>query len=98
MEAVRSTAEWPIESMNDFPAALRYAIRARSLTKDKDAAVLGYAAEAYGLNREYSSAIDAARIGLALAPPKPGASPNRLQQWLLDEIAEYTAKSRQGHN
>ena len=49
---------------------MRYAIRARELTKGKDASVLGYVAEASGFNHDYEKATDAAREGLVAIPVK----------------------------
>jgi hypothetical protein len=65
IEAIRGTAECGVEPLRDYPAALRYAIRARDLTQGKDASVLAYLAEAYGLNHDYANAVEAARQGLA---------------------------------
>ncbi len=52
IEAVRSTAENALPSLRDYPAALRFALRADRVAGGKDPAALGYLAEAYALNKE----------------------------------------------
>lgn len=95
MEAVRSVAETEVTSLRDYPAALRFALRADRLASGKNPAVLGYLAEAYGLNKNYPKAVDAVQRGLAVTPPtKPGEPTSRLRQWLEDELKEYQAKAR----
>jgi eukaryotic-like serine/threonine-protein kinase len=95
IEAVRSVAEIGVPSLRDYPAALRFALRADQLASGKNPAALGYLAEAYGLNKNYPKAVDAAQRALAVTPPtKPGEPPSRLRQWLEDELKEYQAKAR----
>jgi tetratricopeptide (TPR) repeat protein len=94
ISAIRSLAECGIESLRDYPAALRYALRANELAQGKDPAALGFLAEVYGLQRDFPKAIEAAERGLAATPSKPGDPPTRLQKWLRDQISEYKAKSR----
>ncbi len=48
IEAVRSVAETQVSSLRDYPAALRFALRADQLAAGKNPAALGYLAEAYG--------------------------------------------------
>ena len=94
IEAVRSVAETQVQSLRDYPAALRFALRADQLATGKNPAALGYLAEAYGLNKNYPKAVDAAERALAVTPPtKPGDPPSRLRQWLQDELKEYQAKA-----
>ena len=52
IEAVKSAAETGVESLRDYPAALRFALRADEQAKGKNPAALGYLAEAYSLNNE----------------------------------------------
>lgn len=95
IEAVRSVAETQVPSLRDYPAALRFALRADQLASGKNPAALGYLAEAYALNKDYPKAVDAAERALALTPPtKPGQSTSRLRQWLEDELKEYQTKTR----
>jgi eukaryotic-like serine/threonine-protein kinase len=95
IEAVRSVAETQLTSLRDYPAALRFALRADQLAAGKNPAALGYLAEAYGLNKNYPKAVQAAGRALAItAPTKPGQPPSRLRQWLQDELTEYQAKER----
>ncbi len=94
IEAVRSVAETGVPSLRDYPAALRFAVRADQLASGKNPGALGYLAEAYALNENYPKAVDAAQRGLAVTPPtKPGDPPSRLRQWLQDELKEYQAKA-----
>jgi hypothetical protein len=80
--------------LRDYPAALRFALRADQLASGKNPAALGYLAESYGLNKDYRKAVDAAERALAVTPPtKPGDPPSRLRQWLQDELKEYQAKA-----
>lgn len=95
MECVRSLAENGIPSLRDYPAALRFALRADQIAGGKNPAVLGYLAEAYGFNKNYPKAVDSAVRALAVTPPtKPGEPPSRLRQWLQGELKEYQAKAR----
>jgi tetratricopeptide (TPR) repeat protein len=95
IEAVRSVAETKVASLRDYPAALRFALRADQLASGKNPAALGYLAEAYALNKGYPRAVDAVQRALTVTPPtKPGDPPSRLRQWLQDELQEYQAKSR----
>jgi len=95
IEAVRSVAETQVPYLRDYPAALRFALRADRLAAGKNAGALGYLAEAYALNKDYPKAVDAAERGLAITPPtKPGEPISRLRQWLQDELKEYQAKAR----
>jgi tetratricopeptide (TPR) repeat protein len=95
IEAVKSTAETGVKSLRDYPAALRFALRADELAKGKNPAALGYLAEAYALNNDFAKAIEAAQRGLALTPPaKPGESPSQLRKWLEDEVKQYQAKAQ----
>jgi eukaryotic-like serine/threonine-protein kinase len=95
IEAVRSVAETQVTSLRDYSAALRFALRADQLAAGKNPAALGYLAEAYGLNKNYAQAADAAQRALAITPPtKTGEPPSRLRQWLQDELKEYQAKAR----
>ena len=95
MECVRSLAENGIPALRDYPAALRFALRADQLASGKNPAALGYLAEAYGLNKNYPKAAEAAERALAVTPPtKTGEPPSRLRQWLQDELKEYQAKAR----
>jgi tetratricopeptide (TPR) repeat protein len=95
IEAVRSLAETQVTSLRDYAAALRFALRADQLAAGKNPAALGYLAEAYGLNKNYAQAADAAQRALAITPPtKPGKPQSRLRQWLQDEFKEYQAKAR----
>lgn len=95
IEAVRSVAETGVPSLRDYPAALRFALRADQLAAGKNPAALGYLAEAYGLNKNYPKAVEAAQRALAVTPPtKPGEPTSRLRQWLQDELKEYQAGSR----
>ena len=94
IEAVRSVGETGVPSLRDYPAALRFALRADQLAAGKNPAALGYLAEAYGLNKNYPKAVEAAQRALAVTPPtKPGEPPSRLRQWLQDELKEYQAKA-----
>ena len=94
MECVRSLAENKIPSLRDYPTALRFAERADQLSGGKNPAVLGYLAEAYGVNQNFPKAMQAAQSGLAATPPtKPGEPTSRLRQWLQDELKEYRAKA-----
>jgi tetratricopeptide (TPR) repeat protein len=93
IEAVKSAAETGVKSLRDYPAALRFALRADEQAKGKNPAALGYLAEAYSLNNDTPKALDAAQRALALMPPtKPGDSPSQLRKWLEDEVKEYQAK------
>jgi tetratricopeptide (TPR) repeat protein len=93
IECIRGLAETGVPSLRDYPAALRFALRADQLASGKNPAVLGYLAEAYDLNKNPSQALEAARRGLAATPPtKPGDPPSKLRQWLEDEVKEYQAK------
>jgi hypothetical protein len=70
-------------------------LRADQLAAGKNPAALGYLAEAYGLNKNYPKAVEAAQRALAVTPPtKPGEPTSRLRQWLQDELKEYQAGSR----
>jgi eukaryotic-like serine/threonine-protein kinase len=94
MECVRSLTETGIPSLRDYPTALRFALRADKLASGKNPAVLGYLAEAYGLNKYFLQALDAASKGLAETPaPKAGEKPSQLRQWLEDEVKEYRGKA-----
>jgi tetratricopeptide (TPR) repeat protein len=94
MECIRSLAETGIPSLRDYPTALRFALRADQLASGKNPAVLGFLAEAYGLNKNFPQALDAARRGLSTMPEiKPGDKPSQLRQWLEDEVKEYQGKS-----
>jgi tetratricopeptide (TPR) repeat protein len=94
IEAVKSAAETGVKSLRDYPAALRFALRADQLAQGKNPGALGYLAEAYGLTNNFSKATEAAQRGLALTPPtKPGESPSQLRKWLEDEVKEYQAKT-----
>ncbi len=94
MESVRTVAETRLPDLRDYPAALRFALRADGEAQGKNPAVLGYLAEAYALNNNYPKAVEAARRGLSLVPPtKPGEPPSKLRQWLQDELlAKYEAR------
>ncbi len=95
IEAVKSVAEIGVKSLRDYGAALRFAQRADQLANGKSPAALGYLAEAYALNNDFSKATAAAQRGLALTPPtKPGEPPSQLRQWLDSEVKEYQAKVR----
>jgi eukaryotic-like serine/threonine-protein kinase len=95
MEAVRALAETEVRELRDYPAALRYALRADQRAAGKNPAVLGYLAEAYGLNGNFAKALEAAQRGLAVTPStKPGDPPSKLRQWLEDEAARYRAKAQ----
>jgi tetratricopeptide (TPR) repeat protein len=94
IEAVRSAAETRVKSLRDYPAALRFALRADQLAKGGNPGALGYLAEAYALNDNLPKASEAAQRGLAITPPaKPGESPSQLRKWLEDEVKEYQAKA-----
>jgi hypothetical protein len=82
IEAVKSAAETGVESLCDYAAALRLALRADDLAKGKNPAALGYLAEAYALNHEFGKAT------------KAGESPSQLRKWLEDEVKEYGEKGR----
>ncbi len=95
IEAVKSTAETGVKALRDYPAALRFALRADERANGKNPAALGYLAEAYALNNNYPKAIEAAQRGLAITPPtKPGEPPAKLRQWLEDELKEYQGKGK----
>jgi tetratricopeptide (TPR) repeat protein len=95
IEAVRSVAETQVQSLRDYPAALRFGLRADRLANGKNPGALGYLAEAYALNKDYQNAVEAAERALAIVPaPKPGEPVSRLRQWLQDELKEYQAKTR----
>jgi len=95
IEAVRSTAENALPALRDYPAALRFALRADQVAGGKDPAALGFLAEAYALNKNYPQAASAAQRGLGLAPaPKPGEPASQLRQWLQQELTEYQSKAR----
>jgi tetratricopeptide (TPR) repeat protein len=95
IEAVRSVAETGIESLRDYPAALRYALKADELAKGKNPAALGYLAEAYALNGDFPKAVAAAKRGLAVTPPpKAGDASSQLYKWLQGQVAEYEGKAR----
>jgi tetratricopeptide (TPR) repeat protein len=89
IEAVKSAAETGVKSLRDYPAALRFALRADQLAQGKNPGALGYLAEAYGLNNNFPKATEAAQRGLALTPD----SPSQLRTWLQDEVKEYQAKA-----
>lgn len=90
IEAVRSAAETGVKALRDYPAALRFALRADERAQGKNPAALGYLAEAYALNGDYPKAINAAQRGLTLIPAtNPGESPSKLRTWLEDEIKQY---------
>ena len=90
IEAVKSAAETGVKSLRDYPAALRFALRADELSKGKNPAALGYLAEAYALNDNTPKAMEAAERGLALTPPTPaGAPPSQLRKWLEEEVKQY---------
>ena len=90
---MKSAAETGVKSLRDYPAALRFALRADEQAKGKNPAALGYLAEAYSLNNDTPKALDAAQRALSLMPPtKPGDSPSQLRKWLEDEVKEYQAK------
>jgi serine/threonine protein kinase len=94
MEAIKVTAETEVESLRDYPAALRFALRADQLASGKNPAICGFLAEAYALNGHYSKAVVAAQRGIAATPPtRPGRKPSRLLQWLEDEKREYQQKA-----
>ena len=94
IEAVRSVGETGLPALRDYPSALRFALRADQLAAGKNPAALGYLAEAYGLNKNYPKAVEAAQRALAVTPAtKPGEPPSRLRQWLQDELKEYQAKA-----
>ncbi|HTQ53925.1 MAG TPA: protein kinase [Bryobacteraceae bacterium] len=93
MEVVKCLAETHVQSLRDYPAALRYALRADQVAQGKNPAVLGYVAEVYSLNGDKAKAVAAAQRGLAQVPPtKPGAAPSQLRKWLEDEVKEYGAR------
>ena len=95
MECVRSLAEIGVPALRDYPAALRFAQRANQLAEGKNPGVLGYLAEAYALNKNYSKAAESAERGLGdMGPTKPGEPPSRLRGWLRQEAGEYKAKAR----
>jgi tetratricopeptide (TPR) repeat protein len=90
IEAVKSAAEIGVQSLREYPAALRFALRADELAKGKNPAALGYLAKAYALNDNLPKAVESAQRGLALTPPtKPGDSPSQLRKWLEDEVSQY---------
>ncbi len=90
IEAVKSLAENAVQSLRDYPRALRLALRADQLAQGKNPGALGYVAEAYALNNNYPKAREAAQRGLAALPPtRPGESPSQLRKWLEDEMQEY---------
>ncbi len=90
IEAVKNAAETGVKSLRDYPAALRFALRANDLAKGQNPAALGYLAEAYALNQNFAKAVEAAQQGLAITPPtKEGESPSQLRKWLEDEVKEY---------
>lgn len=92
LSAIRSVAECGVESLRDYSAALRFSLRADQAAHGKDPAILGYLAESYALNHDFSKAVAAAQRGLQATPSKPGEPPTRLQQWLTQEVADYKAK------
>ena len=55
-----AVAENEIPSLRDYPAALRFALRADQLAAGKNPAALGYLAEAYALNKDFPQAVEAA--------------------------------------
>ena len=85
-------------ALRDYPAALRFALRADREAQGKNPAALGYLAEAYALNNDYPKAVEAAKRGLFLIPPaKTGEAPSKLRLWLQDELlAQYQAKLAKG--
>jgi eukaryotic-like serine/threonine-protein kinase len=90
IECVRSVAETGVVALRDYPAALRFALRADQLAKGGNPGALGYLAEAYSLNGDPRHAVESVRRGLAAMPPaKPGDAPSRLRKWLEDELADY---------
>ncbi len=94
MEAIRATADTEVKDMRDYPAALRFALRADQMTDGKNPAIEGYLAEAYALNGRYPDALEAVRRGLSNMPAaKTGESPSRLRQWLESEARDYEKKS-----
>ena len=98
IEAVRAVAEVRLPALRDYPAALRFALRADREAQGKNPAALGYLAEAYALNNDYPKAVEAAKRGLFLIPPtKTGEAPSKLRLWLQDELlAQYQAKLAKG--
>jgi tetratricopeptide (TPR) repeat protein len=90
IEAVKSAAETGVKSLRDYPAALRFALRADELAKGRNPGALGYLAEAYALNDNFPKAIEAAQKGLALTPD----SPSQLRTWLQNEVQEYQGKAQ----
>jgi tetratricopeptide (TPR) repeat protein len=90
IEVVKSVAETGVKSLRDYPAALRFALRADELAKGKSPAASGYLAEAYALNNNFPKALEAAQHGLALTPD----APTQLRKWLEDEVQEYASKAR----
>jgi tetratricopeptide (TPR) repeat protein len=91
IEAVKSAAETGVKSLRDYPAALRFALRADELAKGKNPAALGYLAEAYALNDNLPRALDTAQRGLAITPN----SPSQLRKWLEDEVRDYRDRAAQ---
>ena len=91
---MRSTAETAVVELRDYPAALRFALRADEAAGGKSPAALGFLAEASALNKNYRQAAEAAKRGLVFAQnPRPG-EPSQLRHWLEDQLTEYQSKAR----
>jgi non-specific serine/threonine protein kinase/serine/threonine-protein kinase len=83
VEAVRVLLDPAVETLRDYPLALRYALRADGLAKGKDLATLVYLGEAYWRNGNASAAVETARKALASSRQRGRvrAPPTRGVRW-----------------
>ena len=79
----------PVESLRDYPRALRYAQRAYHLSGGKDPGAIVYLAQAYAMNGNAAKALETVQHGLALvAPPPAGQKPSEARRTLEDQLRD----------
>jgi hypothetical protein len=88
----------PIESLRDYPRALRYAKRADELAGGKGPIPIIYLAEAYANNGDAANALATVNRGLLLVPPTPpGQKPSEVRRNLENELRDITILIKTGH-
>lgn len=88
----------PIQSLRDYPRALRYARRADELAGGKEPGAVIYLAQAYANNGDAEKALETVQRGLAFVAPAPaGQKPSEVRKSLEDELRDIRILIKTGH-